>query len=159
MLQANPSLNPDAVKAILQFTAQPYPGYDTMTQGAGFLNARGAVELAGSLASPAGIAPPDSTGWSQQILVGGRRVNVAVSDLASIATSWSLLCTVGCSVVWGQPVVFATSTTEGDTVVWGTWTGEGDTVVWGTSTQEGDTVVWGTGCTDPSCQPVMWGSQ
>jgi len=43
--------------------------------------------------------------------------------------------------------------------VWGTWTGEGDTVVWGTSTQEGDTVVWGTGCTDPSCQPVMWGRQ
>ena len=171
MLQANPSLNPDAVKAILQFTAQPYPGYDTMTQGAGFLNAKGAVELAASLASPAGIAPPDSTGWSRQILIGGRRVNVAVSDLASIATSWSLLCTVGCSVVWGQPVVFATSTTEGDTVVWGTWTGEsdtvvwgtstqeGDTVVWGTSTREGDTVVWGTSCTDPSCQPVMWGTQ
>jgi serine protease AprX len=171
MLQANPSLNPDAVKGILQFTAQPYPGYDTMTQGAGFLNAKGAVELAAYLASPAGIAPPDVTGWSQQILVGGRRVNVGVMELPSIATPWSLLCTAGCSVVWGQPVVFATTTTEGDTVVWGTWTGEGDTVVWGTSTaegdtvvwgtstQEGDTVVWGTSCTDPSCQPVMWGSQ
>src|SRR4029450_10463246 len=45
MLQANPALTPNAVKAILQYTAQLYPGHDALTQGAGFLNAKGAVEL------------------------------------------------------------------------------------------------------------------
>jgi hypothetical protein len=43
----------------------------------------------------------------------------------------------------------------GDGVVWGT--GVGDGVVWGTSGADGDGVVWGTSCTDPSCQPVIWG--
>ncbi len=53
MLQANPSLLPHQVKAILEVTAEARPGYDQMTQGAGFLNARGAVELAQSTASGA----------------------------------------------------------------------------------------------------------
>ncbi|HMD36253.1 MAG TPA: S8 family serine peptidase, partial [Vicinamibacterales bacterium] len=35
MLQANPALTPNAVKAILQYTAQTYAGYDVLTQGAG----------------------------------------------------------------------------------------------------------------------------
>ena len=47
MLHANPSLTPNMVKAILQYTAQVYPQYDFLSQGAGFLNARGAVVLAG----------------------------------------------------------------------------------------------------------------
>ena len=41
MLQANPALTPNAVKAILQFTAEISCGYDPLTEGAGFLNARG----------------------------------------------------------------------------------------------------------------------
>ena len=45
MLQANPKLTPNLVKAILQYTAQTRH-YDALTQGAGFLNAQGAVELA-----------------------------------------------------------------------------------------------------------------
>src|SRR4030095_13913118 len=45
MLQANPALTPNAVKAILQYTAQRYSG-NALTQGAGFLNAKGAIELA-----------------------------------------------------------------------------------------------------------------
>src|SRR5207249_5873477 len=52
MLQANPSLTPNAVKSILQYTAEVYPSYDRLTQGAGFLNASGAVELAHFLAAP-----------------------------------------------------------------------------------------------------------
>src|SRR5213075_2283668 len=51
MLQANPSLTPNLVKAILEYTAETHDGYNPLTQGAGFLNARGAVELAQSLGS------------------------------------------------------------------------------------------------------------
>src|SRR6185503_5033098 len=46
MLQANPKLTPNLIKAILQYTAQQYPGYNSLRQGAGFLNTLGAVRLA-----------------------------------------------------------------------------------------------------------------
>src|SRR6202011_4558380 len=46
MLQANPNLTPNLVKALLQYTAQVYPGYSPLRQGAGFLNSLGAVRLA-----------------------------------------------------------------------------------------------------------------
>ena len=46
MLQANPSLTPSAVKSILMYSAQQLPGFNTLEQGAGQLNAHGAVSLA-----------------------------------------------------------------------------------------------------------------
>ena len=49
MLQANPALTPSGVKSILQASAEPREGYSAQAQGAGFLDARAAVELAGAL--------------------------------------------------------------------------------------------------------------
>ena len=46
MLQANPTLTPVAVKLILERTAEARPGWDVLTQGAGFVDARAAVEMA-----------------------------------------------------------------------------------------------------------------
>src|ERR1700752_1379681 len=46
MLQANPSLTPNLVKALLMYTAQPIAGYNMFEQGAGQLNIAGAVQLA-----------------------------------------------------------------------------------------------------------------
>jgi Subtilisin-like serine proteases len=46
MLQANPTLTPNLVKAILMYTAQPLAGYNLFEQGAGELNIEGAVRLA-----------------------------------------------------------------------------------------------------------------
>ena len=37
MIQANPSLTPNMVKAVLQFTSQVDTDYNYLTQGAGFL--------------------------------------------------------------------------------------------------------------------------
>ena len=42
----NPRLTPNLVKAILEYTSQEYDGYNPLEQGAGFLNALGAVRLA-----------------------------------------------------------------------------------------------------------------
>ena len=50
MLQVNAGLSPAGVKAILQATAEPNATDTRMAQGAGFLNARAAVEFAGFLA-------------------------------------------------------------------------------------------------------------
>ena len=209
MLQANPALTANAVKAILQYTAQVYPGDDSLSQGAGFLNAKGAVELAAFLAAPALGAYPDSTDWSLHIVwgnhrasgglltadanawpsdvtwgasttPGGQRIAWGVKDGQPWQTGcldaacstidgavglfpnvvWGLVCGgADCYSTWNAHAVFGASDAETDTVVWGTSTPEGDTVVWGTSDAEGDTVVWGTSCTDPSCQPVMWGGR
>ena len=46
LLQANPTLTPNMVKAILMYTAQPLAGFNTLEQGAGELNIEGAVRLA-----------------------------------------------------------------------------------------------------------------
>jgi serine protease AprX len=58
MLQANPSLRPESVKAILVRTAVSNSRYDQFTQGAGFLNARAAVEMARALAAESPV--PDA---------------------------------------------------------------------------------------------------
>ena len=62
MLQANPKLTPNLVKAIIEYTAQDYH-YDALTQGAGFLNSRGAVDLARfyATAKPGRVAPERSS--------------------------------------------------------------------------------------------------
>jgi serine protease AprX len=60
MLEANPTLNPAAVKAILQRSAESKAAYSPLAQGAGFLNARAAVELAQTVAeSPVAAARLD----------------------------------------------------------------------------------------------------
>ena len=75
MLQANPALTPNAVKAILQYTAQPYPGYDPLTQGAGFLNAQGAVELARSSAIRRRSPHRHRADWSVRLIWGNQLVS------------------------------------------------------------------------------------
>ena len=52
MLEANPELTPNAVKAILQYTAERKDGESPLAQGAGMLNALGAVRLARFFAAP-----------------------------------------------------------------------------------------------------------
>jgi len=176
MLQANPALTPNAVKAVLQYTAERRQGYDTLTQGAGFLNARGAVELSAYLAS-GGRLYPLQAGWSGRVIWGNRLMpGSRVLDSATASSLdvtwgaslfgaeftlpnvvWGLLCGgSNCGVPWVASAVATTIVTEGDTVVWGTLDIETDTVVWGTVDIEADTVVWGTNCADPACAPIVW---
>ena len=46
LLQLNPKLTPNMVKAILAYTAQPLAGFNTFEQGAGEVNIEDAVRLA-----------------------------------------------------------------------------------------------------------------
>ena len=46
MMEADPTLTPNLVKAILQYTSRTLPEVDYLTQGAGLLDTAGAVELA-----------------------------------------------------------------------------------------------------------------
>ena len=154
MMQANPKLTPNLVKAILQYTAQAAPGVDYMTQGGGFLNAKGAVDLARHFKSnPYSAYAVDPT-WSRAINWGNHRVTNG--SLSPFGTAWQNGVTWGAAhnadgdnVVWG-------TAGGGDNVVWGT-AGNGDNVVWGTA-GDGDNVVWGTSCGGDDCFNVVWGT-
>jgi serine protease AprX len=49
IIERNPSLTPNMVKAALEYTAQPLSQYNNYEQGAGLLNVEGAVRLAGMI--------------------------------------------------------------------------------------------------------------
>jgi len=177
MLQANPSLTPNEVKAILQYTAQFYPGYDRLTEGAGFLNTKGAVELARHLASPDTVEYPASDTWAARIIWGNRllkggRLTSAASAWAADVTWGASTTTAGTAVEFG--ILCSLDSCDGNrpwrfgqgnpfNVVWGAACGGSNcydtvwstTVVWGTSEGDG-TVVWGT--SDEGDGTVVWGT-
>ena len=137
MLEANAALTPNAVKAILEFTAEMREGYDHLTQGAGFLNARGAVELARAF-SGAGLPPElssDPVRWSRHILWGNRRV--AGGMLGARANAWKP------GVTWGD-----TRTARGEAITWGIGCREGDVNC--------DETPWTAPCNvvTPDCDPA-----
>jgi len=88
MLQANPSLTPNMVKAILEYTAEARAEYDALTEGAGFLNARGAVEAAAALSTGSRVVAStmnDPTPWSRHVIWGNQRVSLTALDPSSPA--------------------------------------------------------------------------
>jgi acetyltransferase-like isoleucine patch superfamily enzyme len=86
MLQRNPGLTPNLVKAVLQYTAQPLAGFSTIDQGAGELNIEGAVRLAG-------VIKQSLSG----LLVGSPLlVSMAPTQTTTIA---------GTSFVWGGGII------------------------------------------------------
>ncbi|HEX5474481.1 MAG TPA: S8 family peptidase [Vicinamibacterales bacterium] len=167
----NPSLTPNAVKAMLEYSAigvhdQQGVAYDQMTEGAGAINGNGAIALA--RAADTGAAP--GTPWLTTIPAPWTKI-------AGEYLRWQQALVWGNVVVWGatidvnQPawatvVVWGSSNTSlANVVVWGSdvvWTNPqawADVVVWGSSeigVSDGEVVVWGatTGLTP---QSTAWG--
>ena len=138
MLQANPALTPNLIKAILQYTAQVYPGYSALRQGAGFLNTLGAVRLAKFYATAQpGDRMPVQKVWSRQIIWGNHRLTGGV--IQPTANAWAT------SVVWGA----ARTLTTDDNIVWGTSL---DNLVWGTAADTD--VTWGSDTPDAEVFPA-----
>jgi subtilisin family serine protease len=180
MMQANPSLTPNMVKAILQYTAQVYQGYNVLTQGAGFLNTQGAVQLARFYKN----AQPGSklvipTVWSKQVLWGNHRIKGGVirpnANAFQLGTTWGAFADRdGDNIVWGtlgsdnlvwgtvdllsaDNLVWGTLlNSNGDNLVWGTLK-DGDNLVWGTLSGH-DNIVWGTDCGGKDCDNLVWGT-
>ena len=137
MLQANPSLTPNAVKAILQYTAEDRAEYDVMTRGAGFLNARGAIELARALAQGASGPAPAMAGWSRALHWGNQRI--AHGRIFSDFTAWAA------DMTWGGRL-----TPAGQTIRWGLTCAADDCD--GTEAP----IVWENSCSDAECHTVVW---
>ena len=163
MLQANPSLTPNLIKAILQYTAQPYPGYKPLEQGAGFLNSLGAVRLARFYATARpGAKMPVQKVWSRQLIWGNHML--AHGYLNPKGNAWrntvvwgsvKTLADGGDNIVWGTACADATC----DNIVWGTADDSGANIVWGTAVDDaGANIVWGTACGDAACDNIVWGT-
>lgn len=151
MLQENPSLTPDTVKARMMKTAwKGYPvngwaydflgngyfsQYDIFTIGAGYLDidaALNSTDLAnGSAFSPI-VTFNSSTG------------QVTLVDGTSIV--WGKTILWGSTIVWGNTIVWGSNVLNSTSVVWGAAAG----IVWSDSTMvSGNTLVWGSS--------IVWG--
>jgi len=178
MLQANPALTPNAVKAILQYTAEAKSDYDSLTQGAGFLNARGAVRLATYFAAPIYTAEfplhdtiaGEDIPWSRHIIWGNYRIGDGI--ITPDANAWAQGLTwgattsaTGTNIVWGSRLSddIVRVGIGKDNIVWGS--GLAAKSVWASSVADDivggsgrDNVVWGSDCAGLNCDNVVWGS-
>jgi subtilisin family serine protease len=156
MLEANPQLTPNAVKAILQYTAQVMPDAHALSQGAGLLNARGALRLATYFRTPTPDFPApfdaianETVKWAEHFIWGNYRVRGGVPLPGSNAWApnqrWGDLSTpTGGAVIWGadDDANIVWSTSDDGNIVWSTSDADGN-IVW--STDEDSNIVWSTG--------------
>ena len=159
LLQQNPNMKPDQVKARLMKTAyKTFPTssisvdastgatftsyYDVFTVGAGYL------DLAAALASTDMAPAATASALSPSAIYNPATGTVSIVNGSSVV--WGTSVVWGSSVVWGNSVVWG-SNVSGSSVVWGT------SVVWGSSVMSGFSVVWGS-ATDCGASSVVWGS-
>jgi serine protease AprX len=140
---SHPSLTPNAVKALLQYTSVGIHDdagieYNALRKGAGSLNPKGSIDLGRSIDT----STPERQWW-----------------LTSTPYAWTTIG--GETLVWNQGVVW------GNAIVWGTTvnvneTAWGTAIVWGTNTSWGSAIVWGTNVvwTDPQswANAIVWGT-
>jgi serine protease AprX len=155
---ARPRLTPNAVKAVLQYTAVGIRDdqgheYNALRKGAGSLNTKGAIDLARLIdtSRPAGSwwltatpAPRTTLGgttlaWNQAIIWGTQVLSgtfVSVNEQA-----W------GSAIIWGTHVTFSNAFTVGTDVVWSNPESWANAIIWGTDHlghDYGTAIIWGT---------------
>jgi len=152
LLQQNPLLTPDQVKARLMKTAyktfpssssytDPTTGitytdyYDIFTIGAGYLDVWAALSNIDLAPGTAGSA------LSPTAVFNSSNSQVYMSSAASVI--WGKSSTWATSVVWGTAVIWGT-TTSGQSVLWGS-----ATTCWDNTTSLGFSVIWD--------QHALWG--
>ena len=157
---AAPPMTANLVKGILQYSALTIDGADYLTQGAGQVNAAGAIALGRAIdtSRPIGAAwlsrvtpfsaiGGESYSWARHIVYGD---TVFAGDLLAAN-----------NIVWSSNIVWGSALAEGDNIVWGT-AREADNIVWGTNVIWGTNIVWSNRVigqrvgTEPT--NIVWGS-
>jgi serine protease AprX len=165
-----PPLTPNAVKAILQYTALPTrtdagDRYDYLTQGTGSVNASGAIELAAHIDTSAPVSSTwlvgeiststvidnETLSWAGNIMWAdavGSGIAVYVNDPA-----WSQNIIWGSSIEWDDNIIWGNNIIWDDNIIWG------NNIIWGSSligVADGGSTAWGT-VPDSGAQ-ASWGS-
>jgi subtilisin family serine protease len=169
MLEANPLLTPNAVKGILEYTAQDNAGVSPLEEGAGLLNVPGAIRMATFFRHPrtdvgmhADAIEGEVIPWSEQMIWGNYRITGGVllphSNAWNLSTRWGVLhSATGAPVVWGardtDNIVWSTAApNDDDNIVWSTAApSDDDNIVWSTAAPAGgddDHIVWSTAGVD-----------
>jgi serine protease AprX len=149
MLQKDPTLTPDTVKARIMKTAWKGFGlycdsydvfnnlysneYDLFTYGAGYLDVDEALENT-DVANGVALSPTATynSATNTVTIVNTNSVTWGTSVLWGNSIIW------GTSIIWGNSVLNANSIVWGNSVVWGNTADTGFSVVWGNS------IIWGT---------------
>ena len=174
MLQANPGLTPNLVKAILMYSAQIMEGPDLFEQGAGMLNVEGAVRLAKAVsryayAIPAGqtlaaFGLPDAQttiagepfAWSQGLIWGiGALRGEAMFTTQQGAYAQGLIWGIGRFDAWGAGVTYFDGLYSSDYVVFGK-DGQWCYVTWSPGTQQASGLIWSDRL---YASGLIWGNQ
>ena len=147
---ANGSLTPNAAKAILEYTAIKMAKTDALTEGAGQINAAGAVQLAGSI----NTTVPQGSWWLTSSVPGS-------STIGGQTYNWAQNIIWGTSLIGGK-VIYYKSLAWDDNIIWGTNVRGGSVrsanrvlgtdfnvidrnIVFGKN--DGDNIIWGTSLT------------
>ena len=170
LLQQNPNLTPDQVKATLMFTAfknlQQYATItdpttsqtfneqaDIFTIGAGYLDIQAA--LANTTLAPATLG----SAMSPSVVPDGNGNFVLTSNGPSVLGSNSEsgdMILWGTNGIWGNMILWGTGSTEGEMILWGTNSTTSDMILWGTGTTAGQMILWGTDTT--TADMILWGT-
>lgn len=161
MIQRDPTLTPDQIKARIMKTAgklgrtnswsQDRKGnrynnqYDVFTVGAGYLDTWAALNNldkgAGYALSPAAY----KSALTGQILFTGKGISNGLSVIWGDSVVWGIDTTTANSVIWSDSVIWGGDVIDASSVIWGT------SVIWGdtSGTTSASSVIWGTS--------VIWG--
>ena len=141
MLEQNPYLTPNQVKAILMYTAEAGKG-NPFEVGAGYMNAAGAVNLAANVDATTAVGDY----WLLNNGVGLDYSNV----IAGFPAVWAE------TIVWGKGLYSVdgfdyNETSYSETIVWG------KTIVW--DEVEGETITWGKTIAwdEVDAETITWG--
>ena len=163
LLQAQPNLTPDQVKALLMRDAAKgvfpasstvtdstgsYTSYnDLLTTGAGYLDIQATVAdaTANAAALPSGYALSPTVNLDPT--TGNMYLMFAQNSLWTSDTTWAPSAVYGSAQF--QPA------TNGATIPWGSGILSGSTFIWGRASVAGSTFIWGR--SDPSSDTFIWG--
>jgi serine protease AprX len=157
MIQKDPSLSPDTIKARMMKTAwKGYPAtswwydphgigymaqYDVFTIGAGYLDVDAALgnnDIAnGSAASPTAVFNPITHTARLSNTLNGTSIIWGSSIVWGDSIVWGASAVQDDSIIWGNSIVWGDTAVEANSIIWG------DSIVWGDSIIWGDSIVWG----------------
>ncbi|HLV80329.1 MAG TPA: hypothetical protein VKT32_08600, partial [Chthonomonadaceae bacterium] len=133
MLQANPALSPDTLKARLMISADKWcdasGNYDPCTYGAGYLNIPAALANTTQVNAYA-VSPALSRDGSGNVVVNN--ILWGTSGPTSSNIIWGV-STINLNTIWGANVLWGSNILWGNNILWGagTWN---DTRTWASGT-------------------------